>query len=321
MNSADRPNNSGRIFDLQRFCLQDGPGIRTTVFLKGCPLDCLWCHNPESKRPDPQLGFYPTRCIGCRLCASACPNDAIAAGNQRVRRDLCRACGRCAETCPSGALRLIGREARVSEVLALVLRDLPFYASSGGGVTLSGGEPLHQPEFALALLRESKATGLHTAVETCGHVAWEKLLAAAPYTDLFLYDLKVIAADKHRHFCGADNALILDNARRLAPVAANLIFRAPLVPGYNDTAEDMRLLGNFVRSLPGDPRLELLPYHRIGSGKYQALGLPYPLSRLEPMRDTSPQARQLQEAGVSLLLDHSASLPPASLQAEKTGPP
>ncbi len=293
----------GLIFDIQRLSLHDGPGIRTTVFLKGCPLRCLWCHNPESRSSTPQIAFYKTKCIGCGRCIQACTNDAIVQNEQRIDRAKCKACGGCAEACPSEALQLIGRVANVAEVLKTVMRDEPFYSSSGGGVTLSGGEPLHQFEFSHALLKAFKENGLHTAVETCGHGPWTKLRELAELTDLFLYDIKVIDPEKHKKLCGVDNAVPLENARRLAELDIEVIYRTPIVPGLNDSGDDLRLLGEFILSLPSERKLALMPYHGIGSGKYEALAMEYPLADIESPEHLDQQSAVLAGMGVQLVVD------------------
>ena len=268
---------TGLISDIQRFSIHDGPGIRSTVFFKGCNLRCFWCHNPETLALRPELQFYPDRCIGCGACLEACPHGAhVLLDGQRVfRRDLCQGCGTCAQTCYAQALVLVGKRMTVDEVMAEVLRDRPFYETSGGGVTLSGGEPLLQVEFAAALLARCQAEGLHTAIETAAQVPWERLAKVLPVTDLVMMDIKLMDPVRHREATGADNARILDNARRLAQVGVPLIVRTPIVPGVNDNEADVAAIAAFVAELPHVLYYELLPFHPMAAGKYASLGIDY----------------------------------------------
>jgi pyruvate formate lyase activating enzyme len=279
------PVASGRVFDVQRFSLHDGPGIRTVVFLKGCPLRCAWCANPESQQAAPQIAWFESLCAGCGRCVPACPRGAISIDGGRVRTDrrLCTACGECAAACSRGARRLMGREATVDEVMNEVRRDAVFYRRSGGGVTFSGGEPLAQPEFLLECLRRCRRWGYHTAVETCGQARWEDLRAAADVTDLFLYDLKHLDPLRHERLTGVRNALIIRNLERLLELGAAVTVRVPVVPGANDDHDSLEALAAFVAGHPRIRRVELLPCHALGAHKYAALDLaPPPLQSPEP---------------------------------------
>jgi pyruvate formate lyase activating enzyme len=264
---------TGLIFDVKRFALHDGPGIRTSVFLKGCPLRCVWCHNPEGRSPYPELALRPTRCLGCAACVEVCPRGAVVEHNGRflVRRDRCEACGRCAEVCYSGARERVGRRVSPEELLAELEKDRDFYAQSGGGVTFTGGEPFFQARFLNEMLRLAKARSLHTAVDTCGYADWDDIERCLPWTDLFLFDLKVMDEKKHRRFTGVGNGQILHNLRLLVSRGARVQVRIPVVPGANDDPENWRATAAFLTSLPEVPPVELLPYHRLGESKFERL--------------------------------------------------
>lgn len=261
------------VFNIQSFCIHDGPGIRSTVFLKGCPLRCLWCANPESQRREPELLTYPAKCSRCGACAEACPQGAVSpvsGAMPRTDRAKCTGCGACAAVCPAGARELSGREMTVSEVLEAVEGDRLFYADSGGGVTLSGGEPLVHPEFCAALLQALRAEGLHTAVESCSYAPREAIDRVYAHTDLALLDVKHMNSAVHRRLTGVPNEPILENIRHIRlDLGVPVILRLPTVPGYNDGEENIAAAADFARSLGA--ALHLLPYHRMGLGKLDSL--------------------------------------------------
>ncbi len=280
----------GIIFDVQRFSLHDGPGIRTLVFFKGCPLRCLWCSNPESQCFEPEILFDPTTCVACGGCVEACPHRAVRLETGRLRdeRERCVACGRCVEACYAEARTIAGRRVTADEVVGEVLRDAPFFANSGGGVTLGGGEPMAQPDFARAILTRCRAQGIHTAVETCGHVPWLAIGRVLPWTDLFLYDVKHLDAARHRRETGGEVGLVLANLERLVAAGASVIARVPVVPGFNDNPESILAIARLVASLRIEP-LHLLPYHRLGQGKYRLLGRDYLFTGGEKLLDATMQ--------------------------------
>lgn len=271
---------TGLVFDVKHFAVHDGPGIRTTIFLKGCPLRCIWCHSPESQNPFIEVAFHPELCIGCYACIEVCQTGALHIGEGRIRRGLCNRCGRCAETCYSGALAKIGDYVSVENLLIEVEKDDVLYEASGGGVTLSGGEPLAQPQFASALLKASKGRGYHTSLETCGHAEWRVFRRILGDVDLILYDLKHMNPFIHKELTGVDNDLILSNLEKIARSRSSLIVRVPVIPGLNDSSDNVEAMGNFLGALD-IKTVELLPYHRFGVSKYASLGREYSLSRLE----------------------------------------
>jgi pyruvate formate lyase activating enzyme len=266
---------TGRIFDIKRFAIHDGPGIRTTLFLKGCPLSCIWCHNPEGLKSEPEIAFDQKKCLaGCALCREACPNSALSLKNGGVEIDAarCLLCGTCAEACPSLALTLIGYKMSPTKAAAEIERDRAFFEESGGGVTFSGGEPLLQPEFLKEVLKLCRKQGIHTCLDTCGYAPPSALRDISGYVDLFLYDLKMVDSEKHTRFTGVSNRRILTNLVDLCRSGRSVVVRIPLIPGLNDGREDMRSTGEFLGSLEGLKSVRLLPYHDIARDKYRRLG-------------------------------------------------
>lgn len=286
---------TGVIFDIKKYAIHDGPGIRTTVFFKGCPLRCSWCHNPESWEPRTELMIRPVRCTRCGRCVQICPQHAIKSQNGRIERDLsrCVVCGTCIEPCPADARELVGRQVTAQEILTEIKKDSVFYDQSGGGVTFSGGEPLMQSEFLTALLNLCRQNGFHTAVDTCGYAPPEILEPIIELTDLFLCDLKHLDSAKHREFTGVDNKQILDNLQLLSNRARRIIVRIPVVGGFNDQPREIRAIGEFIKSLKSVKQIDLLPYNTGGLAKAERLGKPQAVQKA--VRPSDEQMRAFSE--------------------------
>ncbi|OVE78051.1 radical SAM protein [bacterium F16] len=263
------------IFDIKRYSINDGPGIRITVFIKGCPLSCKWCHNPESQSPKPQKLYTDTRCIGCGECIPVCPNHSLKMTEDGVRTDYdtCTACGLCADVCPSKAIEISGKPMSVDELMDVIKRETVFFDQSEGGVTFSGGEPLLHHEFLIEILDACGREGIHRTIDTTGMAKTEVLWEVAKRADLFLFDLKVMDADKHKRYCGVENGLIHKNLRTLAATGADIWIRIPLIQGVNADDDNITTTAKFVASLDGPPKqVHLLPFHNIAVKKYEKLG-------------------------------------------------
>lgn len=293
----DREGTIGLVFDIQRFAVHDGGGIRTLVFLKGCPLHCRWCQNPESMGTQPEVMHIPHNCISCGKCVANCTTKAIQLGSSEeivVAPDLCTLCGACVEKCYAGSMTIVGRYLSVAEVMTEVERDLSFYTESGGGVTFSGGEPTLQGEFLLECLKACKKMGLHTAIESCCQTPWHTFESLLPYLDHVLSDIKQMDSVKHKELTGVGNELILENITRLSQAGIPLTIRLPLIPSANDDTENIEETARFVGSLETAEGLDILPYHRLGEPKWEQLGREYPMAGVLPHdRDTVLQSAEI----------------------------
>jgi pyruvate formate lyase activating enzyme len=275
----------GVVFNLQHYSIHDGPGIRTTVFLMGCPLKCIWCQNPESQHVKPALFFNQEICTGCGTCLWVCPEKVIRLfeGISKTDRTRCAGHGKCVEACPNEARSLMGREMSALEVFEDVRADAIFYKGSGGGVTLSGGDPIVQPTFATGILKLCREAGFHTAMETCGFAKWEILEGILKHTDLVLYDIKHMESASHKELTGVPNELILENARKIhQELKLPMLARIPIIPGYNDSQENLETTARFIKHDLGSPKVYLLPYHRLGEVKYHRMEQPDKITEIDP---------------------------------------
>jgi len=267
----------GIVFNIQRFSLHDGPGIRTTVFLKGCNLNCIWCHNPEGISKKPEVFFDKNKCILCGKCVEVCPNSALELVNGELifNRSVCKESGRCIEACPSGSITWCGEHISVDNIMSTITQDVEYYKTTDGGITLSGGEPMLQMEFSKEILKRCKLNNIHTAVDTAGNIPWEDFERIIPFTDLFLYDLKVINREKHKEYTGVYNDLILNNLERLSDSFSNIVIRVPAIPSFNDSMNEMIKIADFIEKLKNIKLIELLKFHQMGLSKYESIGREY----------------------------------------------
>jgi pyruvate formate lyase activating enzyme len=277
--SQDERIMQGIVSDIQRFSIHDGPGIRTLVFMKGCPLRCPWCSNPETQFRDAEIAFFEHRCIGCGRCVSVCHSSAIGEIGV-IEREKCDLCGDCLAACPSKAIRRIGETMSTDQICAEVMNDELFYKNSGGGVTFSGGEPLSQPDFLISTMARLQKAGIHVAIETSGYSDWSVLRKVSEKTDLFYYDIKILDSRRHVTVLGVDNAIILENLSKLSDLRKEIIIRIPIVPGYTDDEDNVTGLMKFAASLKRVHKIELLPFHNYGKKKYNSLGRHYTLEGL-----------------------------------------
>lgn len=281
------------IFDIKRYSINDGPGIRLTLFFKGCPLRCRWCHNPESLAPQAQKLYAVQKCIGCSACVTACPQSACSLTPQGILTDPegCTACGRCAAACPSLASEISGRQYSLAELLQIIEKERPFFDQSSGGVTFSGGEPLLHAEVLFELLEACGARRIHRAIDTSGYAKQSDLFRIAEQTDLFLFDLKLMDPARHKDFTGVDNRLILENLSALAAAGADYEIRVPLIAGINDDPQNLEQLAVFIARLPGRrPKISLLPFHNVAANKYRKLGQTYAIDGM-----AAPTNERLQQ--------------------------
>lgn len=290
------------ISNIQRFSLDDGPGIRTTVFLKGCNLECAWCHNPECINYFTEIEFLESKCTACGRCLQACASDAKIDGTGKTDRNLCTRCGKCASVCRNGALEIVGEEMSVDDIMKIILKDRPYYKESGGGVTVSGGDPMTQPGFLAELLRACKDVGLHTAVDTAGNVPQKNFDEVLEFADLFLYDIKMFDSQKHKEYTGVDNEQIWKNLNYLNDRGARIFVRMPIIKGINDSLDDIRSIAERIAKMDSVESIKLLPYHNYGEGKYHSLDMKYSIhDNAVPDKEFMREATEIvKAAGINL---------------------
>ena len=276
-----------KVFNIQRYSIHDGPGIRTTVFFKGCPLKCIWCHNPESQKFDKEIMIYKDRCISCGYCIKSCKNKAI------DNYDNCTLCEECTENCPTNARQIVGKEMTITDIINEIQKDRIFFDQSKGGVTLSGGEPLSQGVFLKDLVVELKSKRINIILDTSGYSKWEVLENIAPYIDLFLYDLKVVNNEKHKKYTGVSNEIIIENLKKLSTIGKEIFIRIPIIPSLNDSEEDIQDFINLLKEVKNFNHIDLLPYHNISMEKYKRLGVKYDIEHVK--KPTKEQMESIRD--------------------------
>jgi pyruvate formate lyase activating enzyme len=306
------------VIEIQRWSVSDGPGTRTVVFLKGCPLHCPWCANPESQDRQPQIGIFPSRCVECYACVRECPEGvAIPAKDGAFSGDICTQCGKCIKVCHSGARTWMGEEMSATQLIQIIKKDMVFYRKSSGGVTFSGGEPLTQPDFLKAVIEGCQKLGIHAAIETCGFFSWESAEDTVRLADFVLFDIKHMHDKKHKVITGVANKRILENAKKITQLDIPMVIRIPVIPSINDSQENIKATAKFVRAyLPSALGIEMLPYHKLGLSKYAALGLDYKLHHIKPPDEAHIEMLQdlITAEGVSCITADS-SYDPQPIQA------
>ena len=301
---------NGNIFDIQRFCVHDGPGIRTTVFFKGCPLRCVWCHNPESQKSAVNIAYYGNKCILCGECADVCQNgchaftvlEATSVPAHVFDRKNCASCGACAEKCSVKAIEKLGKSVSADEVISEVIRDALFYKNSGGGLTVSGGEPLMQADFLAEILTRAKKKGIHTCIETCGFASTETVKKIAPLTDLFLFDIKETDSEKHKLFTGVPLEPIIENLRLIESLGVSTVLRCPIIPEKNLRDGHLRGIAELCASLKNVTEINVMAYHTLGSAKYDALSMP------DEMKDIPPMSDEIKKDCIKKIAEHLSTL-------------
>jgi pyruvate formate lyase activating enzyme len=288
---TENANDSRLVLSITRMTIHNGPGLRTLILFKGCPLHCCWCSTPESQKTEPEIGVYPAKCIQCGECVPVCPAHAVSLddGKLKIDRSLCNVCGKCVAVCNAQAIEILGHRMTVAQIVAEVKKDEIIFRYSHGGVTISGGEPLFNPGFALNLLQALKKEGINTGVDTCGQVSWAALEPVLPYVDFFLWDIKHMDPKQHQKLTGVANELILRNARAISERGVPLYIRIPLIPGCNDSEENIRAMCEFVKGLSSVMEVALMPMHHLGKSRYESLNLPYPIGDLALIPDNIVQ--------------------------------